>query len=280
MIKAILSKIVFLLSLKQEEFSGSIKNRSDSDNGSYLSAVSKINRNYKHFAGFKKNATYRQILEHVSFQQGVDYIEIIEKQNNLVFKNIGKLSLNDLVGNPDLFDFKFGKFSPTSLRYGKVASDLEEIFGANFGKNLVEIGVGYGGQALLLDQFYDIDKYLLVDLQEVLNLASKYLDHHLLNLAYDTKTINRIEKEDTWDLAISNYAFSELPKNLQLLFVEKVLKNSKRGYLTMNSGNSETGRDFNKLSLSELREVLPDFEVVEEKPPTYDGNYIIVWGHK
>lgn len=280
MVRASLSKIVVALGLKQAEFSGSIKNRSDSDNGSYLSAVSNMNRNYKHFARFKKNAAYRAILEHVPFQGGVENLEIIEKQNNLVFKNIKKLSVNDLVGNPDLFDFKFGKFSPTSLLYGKVASDLEEIFGANFGKNLVEIGVGYGGQALVLDQFYDIDNYLLVDLDAVLNLASKYLDHHLLNMVYDTKTINRVEKNNTWDLAISNYAFSELPKDLQLLVVEKVLKNSKRGYMTMNSGNGATERDFNKLSLGELREVLGDFEVIEEKPLTHYGNYIIVWGHK
>ena len=37
-----LSKIVLFLGLKQTEFSGSAKNRSDSDNGSYLSAVKKL----------------------------------------------------------------------------------------------------------------------------------------------------------------------------------------------------------------------------------------------
>ena len=80
-----------------------------------------------------------------------------------------------------------------------------------------------------------------------------------------------------YDLAISNYAFSELPRVIQLQYVE-IFKNSKKGYLTMNSGNGGI-YDEGKLTLNELKSILPNISVFEENPKTYKGNYIIVWGN-
>ena len=34
-----------------------------------------------------------------------------------------------------------------------------------------------------------------------------------------------------------------------------------------------------KLSLNQLRQLLPPFEIYEEEPNTYKFNYIIIWGH-
>jgi hypothetical protein len=80
-------------------------------------------------------------------------------------------------------------------------------------------------------------------------------------------------------LVISNYAWSELPKKLQLKYIEKIMLNSNMGYLTMNSGQGgESGAV--KLNLSELKDNLPNFEIFEEKPNTGPYNYIICWGHK
>jgi hypothetical protein len=73
---------------------------------------------------------------------------------------------------------------------------------------------------------------------------------------------------------ISNYAFSELPSHLQRTYIKKVLSNSKRGYLTMNSGRGSS-RDEGKLSIDELRELLPSFEIHEEKPQTASNNYAL-----
>ena len=83
-----------------------------------------------------------------------------------------------------------------------------------------------------------------------------------------------------WDLAISNYAFSELPRDLQKEYIIKVLGKSQRGYMIMNSGlKNETGRSNGKLTLDELRNLLPKFEVIDEDPNTGPDNYVIVWGH-
>jgi hypothetical protein len=47
----------------------------------------------------------------------------------------------------------------------------------------------------------------------------------------------------------------------------------------MNSGLSNSYYQHNKLSVDQLRELLPDFEVLPEQPLTCPGNYIIAWGH-
>jgi hypothetical protein len=91
-------------------------------------------------------------------------------------------------------------------------------------------------------------------------------------------TLNQSLGKETYDLVISNYAFSELPSQVQRKYIQKVLASAKRGYLTMNSGTSKAAFQDNKLSLTELRALLPDFETLPEEPLTHPGNYIIVWG--
>jgi hypothetical protein len=47
----------------------------------------------------------------------------------------------------------------------------------------------------------------------------------------------------------------------------------------MNSGLPNSCFTNNKLTLAELKELLPKFEVIEEYPNTFPNNYIIVWGN-
>ena len=77
-------------------------------------------------------------------------------------------------------------------------------------------------------------------------------------------------------------AFCTNQKILQLKYIHKILAHADRGYLTMNSGRAGTAAvaGDNKLSLEELRELLPPFEVIEEEPYTSPQNYIIIWGHR
>ena len=62
--------------------------------------------------------------------------------------------------------------SPTTLRYLKVANDLETLFSSLDGLRICEIGVGYGGQCRVLDAMFAVKSYTLVDLRPVLELAS------------------------------------------------------------------------------------------------------------
>jgi hypothetical protein len=116
-------------------------------------------------------------------------------------------------------------------------------------------------------------------LSPVLALASKYLEAHILDCAYRATTLNQHTGTERYDLVISNYAFAELPSKLQLKYVEKVISKSDRGYLTMNSGLPDSPFQKDKLSLESLRECMPPFEVLAERPLSAPGCYIIAWGH-
>jgi hypothetical protein len=48
----------------------------------------------------------------------------------------------------------------------------------------------------------------------------------------------------------------------------------------MNSGLADSAFTGDKLSLQELRGLLPRFEIFDEVPLTAQNNYLIVWGHK
>ena len=108
----------------------------------------------------------------------------------------------------------------------------------------------------------------------------KNIYSNLLNGSFKTTTINE-EIAEEYDLVISNYAFSELPKSLQIKYIEKVLIKSKRGYITMNSGYGKDNlRSFKKMSIQEIRDHLPNTTLLKEEPLTYEYNYILIWGNK
>ena len=265
--------------LREKIFSNSKEYRSASDNGRYGAAVSNALKNQNAFKNFKRNYSYREILEHVSKEQGLEYLKILQKRNDGLLNKAKKTVLvKDYVGNPIKFnypDFSL-QLSPTTLRYVKVASDLRILFGENLG-NVAEIGCGYGGQALINDQLLNVSKAKLFDLPFVNKLINRYLNTQLFNGSFITTTINE-EINSKYDLVISNYAFSELPKKLQILYIKKVISQSERGYLTMNTGLFKNNSD-SKLSIDDLRNMLPKFEIFEEEPLTSSQNYLIVWGN-
>tara|TARA_B100000767_G_scaffold254653_1_gene260218 strand:+ start:419 stop:1336 length:918 start_codon:yes stop_codon:yes gene_type:complete len=275
----VIASRIINVNLRAKVFAHAKEYRSDSENGNYASAVIRALKNQKAFDNFKRTYSYRKILEHVSEDQGGLYLDILEaRKDSILSRGLSTVLISDQVGNPIKYNYARyeNPLSPTTLRYLKVASDLKVLFGPSLGQ-VAEIGCGYGGQTLVNDQLLDVKSARLFDLPFVNKLIDRYLNAHLLNGAYATTVINKEEPRD-YDLVISNYAFSELPKTLQLAYLKKVLVNSKKGYLTMNSGlgnNRSTG----KLTLSELTELLPEFRVIEEEPLTADQNYIIVWGH-
>ena len=254
-----------------------LRSRSE-ENGFYYMAVEKALNNKKKFNNFKSDHFYKVVLEHVSYSQGLEYLNIIKRDSNLL-NNLNKFLINDEIGNPKkyYYDELKTKISPTTLRYLKVASDIKKIFRDEI-TNIVEIGCGYGGQYLILDQVMKINHYTLIDLYNVNKLIEKYLEHHLLNSSYETKTINQLKSNKQFDLVISNYAFSELPAHTQISYIKKIMLKSKNGYLTMNSGK-ENSVFKNHIPVEEIKNYIKNITILKEEPNTYEGNYIIVWGN-
>lgn len=254
--------------------------RSASDNGGYIAFIESALADHSVFERFKQSPVYQEILEHTSEAQGRSYLELIGQQTPQFTSMFDRFAVNDLIGGSQVVQFSDQcKLSPSTLRYVKVASDLTALFGHGIEQaHVAEIGVGYGGQRLILDQLYRFRSYDMFDLPPVLSLVSKYLESHMLQSSYQTKTLNTYDGEKAYDLVISNYAFSELPAVVQRMYVDKVLKKARRGYLTMNSGVPDSLYAQGRMSLEEIQAAIPDTRVLEEKPHSFRGNYLLVWG--
>lgn len=263
------------------EFVGLKGKRSLSDDGRYVAFVRSALRHPQAFSQFKRHPDYREILEHVTEAYGRKYLDMILKNDPSLLGRIEEFKENDQLGSPLLSQYpEVGEISPSTLRYIYIASELRRLFGQDLGPRIAEIGVGYGGQLLINDKIFSYGEAHLFDLPPVLELTARCLEAHIMKGSYRTTTLNQHPGGLEYDLVISNYAFSELPSELQLSYVRKVLTQSKCGYLTMNSGREGNPFSGDHLSLARLGELLPPFEVLEEIPSTPFKNYVIVWGHR
>ena len=220
-------------------------------------------------------------METVTYNQGQECLTRISSLGFPLTSDFSRCFLNDSVGMPTRYRYPLvGRVSPTTLRYVSIALELRQLFGESLEGSFVEIGVGYGGQAAVLMEFFEISDYGIYDLADVQELTKKFLDKIGKSSKLSMHTLSSTKPQKYWELVVSNYAFSELPAELQRVYIENVLSKSKRGYLIMNSGKTNrSGRSDGKLTLEELKKLLPDIEILDEIPNTGPDNYVIVWGH-
>jgi hypothetical protein len=239
------------------------------------------------FAGFRGNPNYTQILEHVGESQGWAYLELIK--DSLIRDICLESEYADTVGTPRVGDFHGRKISPTTLRYGKVLQDLVNAFPELHNlQSIIEVGVGYGGQARLVSEYVRrkggrLRTYCLVDLLPSLHLSRLYLEHFPLAFEVAYKTKSELAPTCSYDLAISNYAFSEFSRPLQTQYLHLALQRSHGGYLTMNTGLRDTNTFLPTASVDchsaeELLAVLPNSVVLNEDPKTGGNNYLVIFG--
>lgn len=230
------------------------------------------------FANFKSDPIYRQILEHVPYEIGLQYLNTVINDYPDLLPFFDEFRKNDSLGNPITYSYgEHGVFSPTTLRYIKVAGDLKEKFGDLSKMHIVEIGGGYGGQCTVLSSL-GFASYTLIDLPECIALSKKYLESMgIKNVIYIDST--NLENIGAYDLVISNYAFSEIDKTEQLSYLEKVIKSTPNGYMTLNF----ISQLFNlkSLSIEELVSILyqagKSGKVKKEHPLTHPNNLLLFW---
>lgn len=246
-----------------------------SDNLSYTLFCEKAANDDAVFNNFKRNNAYRRVLEHVPYRQGIKYLSIITDENPRLIDFLEKFKENDQYGNPIKYNFSnIGYFSPTTLRYIKVLSDLIKEFGSLEKMRIIEIGGGYGGQCKIISDVFDFDTYTLVDLEPCLSLARKYLDKlGVKNVNYCTS--NNLLENQNYDLVISNYAFSECTITLQDIYFEKIISQSFRGYMTCNSINLFFG--INSYTKKAIINKINNSKILPERPLTWLGNLVLMW---
>ncbi|MBR0031096.1 MAG: putative sugar O-methyltransferase [Treponema sp.] len=271
------------------------KQTSISDDKLYPAFCELAAENSKLFEKFRQNPIYKTVLEHVSEYQGSEllwHIFLNEGGGKFNKENWDNFKLNDKIGSPAMYDYSkwFNNYgnvagkqtiSPTTIRYVKVLQDIIRIFNKEKLSKIAEIGIGYGGQARIISSYIqNVNTYYLFDLPEVLKLANKYVSAiESYSNGSTTKFVYIDGTTDFQDIdldfVISNYAFSELTRPVQDIYLNKVILKAKKGYITW---NELSHKHFGGYSLNELLEIIPNSVVIEEKPLSYINNNIIIWG--
>lgn len=240
---------------------------------------------------FKRHADYQAILEHVSATQGEAYWQQIEITcPELLRPHVMKRFLeNERWGNPVTHNFQGYELSPTTLRYIKVAADLDRLIGRGrlMNADIVEIGVGYGGLAYVLNAWNpELGTTYLVDLPIVTQLAKKYLG--LLpntqkiqtisteEIASLTTKLQQTKKNGKLTIGISNYALTECDPFVRRNYIENVLRYCDYGYITVNMLDAQAAKEFQQLVSRSDRMVVR----LDEVPLTSPENHIVLWGPK
>jgi putative sugar O-methyltransferase len=189
------------------------------------------------FSNFRRNRLYHEILEHVSVEDALLYIDEMKNSEKLSDEDINNFKLNDSVGNPITFEHeRFGNISPTTIRYIKNVLDIDHFLGGTSVDNIVEIGGGYGGLCRAISSYMNFENYMILDLPEVNKLCEKYiskfgnLGEKVIQSFYD-----EVESVENIDLLISNYAFSECSFDLQKSYYDGVISNSDKFYISYNN---------------------------------------------
>jgi len=253
---------------------------------SYLRYVENINFDNIKYSNFKNNPEYNGILEHVSREQGINYLNLIKKDfSDITFKQIKDFSsINDRYGEPkkETYDYVNNEditASPTSIRYIYHALLILKHYKDNTSSEIVEVGCGYGGLFLAICFFsrildIKIDKYYFIDLPQVCNLINNYLlinkDHISINYEIHSSNnyINKIRNTNLF--FISNYCFTEITEEYRNNYIKYLLPNVSCGFIiwqTVFGFNIENA--YKILKVKYIKEELP------QTAPNENKNYFV-----
>ena len=162
-------------------------------NQEYLNYVSSISFASKDtLIPFKSSHSYTTVLEHISKEVGAQYLKQLEDEfPNITYEQLKAfVTMNDKYGSPTkaIFTTKSMKLmygSPTSLRYAYHALIILQRYDGTVQTGMMEVGGGYGGLFLAINYFSSlspfhrpIQKYIIIDLPEIVPLIQYYLSLH------------------------------------------------------------------------------------------------------
>jgi len=199
---------------------------------------------------FKQNAGVNYMTEHINNivnDYGAKNWYNESKKINLLTNNqiIELIKKNDTHGNPYkvYVNDEIPKTSSNTLKYiyfGLLQANhiLKEDIKI---KNILEIGGGFGGQCLITQLIFDMldikyDKYILIDLPNVINYQKQYLEVNKMNkkcIFITTEEYNNIDKFNDI-FFFSSYSLSEISKEYRNLYY-KLFSNVNGGIIVWNA---------------------------------------------
>lgn len=239
----------------------------------YREICQKALRDPYYFQNFRSLTEYAHALEIGGADLFASYLTHFSSRR--ILEKLEQFRKLDAYGNPETQEYPIiGKFSGTTLRYIVIADQIHKLFNLPIDAKIVEIGAGFGGQCYILSQIQPYSTYIIFDLPEVAALIDKMMQA----LAVKNVTSLSFEMplpENKIDLVVSNYAYSECDRNMQMDYFKKIIQYSDRGYFIYNqiSENSMTANEFMRL-LEESGITPYSFNEIIE---TYSGNLLIIW---
>lgn len=209
------------------------------DFSKYVETLSNIN-------DFKSHPDFTNVLEHVSFNQGIQYLDLIKNKTPLSQDDIiAYCKINDKIGGGEKYNYDFITTSPTNFRYLFQAHlIITHLFTLNLTDvNIVEVGCGYGGLCLAINHLSNtynikikIKSYNLIDLPSLSKLQQLYLKEHQLNFTTNFHSAFNygadIEQNELF--LISNYCFSEISSENQQKYINTLFPKVSHGFMAWN----------------------------------------------
>lgn len=255
-----------------------IYNSSCTDDNIYPNFCLKAVNSDNIFKNFRRNKDLIRMQGNLLKDKGEEFLKIIINEYRDLFHFIDYFKENDCVGNPKTFAYPIiGKISPVTLRQIKILGNLLSLFKDLSDFTICEIGIGFGGQYKIIDKMCRIRDYTLVDILPALKLTDKYLKKSIYKIrsSYSLITPDKVSSKLNFDLVISNYAFSELKREFQQLYINNIILKSKRGYMIM---NQVAPKEFDSFTKNELLKIIPNSHIINENPITHPLNYVLIWG--
>lgn len=224
---------------------------------------------------FRSIPEYRIALE---ITDGVRFAQYITASDKLVAK-IEDFRKLENIGRPTLETYPvLGSFSPTTLRYICLADQIKKMVSLPENAVIAEIGAGFGGQCYILSQLQPFSKYYFFDLPEVESLIGRMMEKLQVKNTHCIPMESALPEEKI-DLVISNYAFSECDREIQMEYFDRIIKKADRGYIIYNQISKDCGVD--SLTLDEFIQLLKDHgfrpRVNKELFATAPDNMLIIW---
>jgi hypothetical protein len=241
---------------------------SDSYSGKWNPIDDQVGQNYvnvcnflaQNLNGFKRHPCYCTVVGNDlrDRETAVRFFNYLKENSPRIFEKIDLFRLNDSIGNPNIYDIDGISISPGTLRYLRVLHDIIELDPTS----ILEIGGGYGGQALVTKLYNNNIDYSIVDIPEAKNLQESYLNTVLPDNNITLISTDNIDTSEEYDLMLSDYCISEFNEEGVDFYID-VAKKCKTGYFTINS----TGKIKDYL-LEKLKEVFNTVDVKDEYPLT------------
>jgi hypothetical protein len=198
---------------------------------------------------FKQNPNVTYMTEHdglKSIECALEWYNEIKNLNMIDTTTlIHLLELNDKYGNTLKCNINELVCSPNSLKYVyfgllNIKQLLNKGLKSNF--NIIEIGGGYGGQCIILLEllkYFDIkiDKYILIDLDNVNAFQKKYIE---INNFGDKCVFIPYESYQNYTFDNNNYLFSsfslsEISNDIRNEYYNNILKYTVGGFIVWNN---------------------------------------------